>query len=139
MRNWWRNVVAPWRTAPGWEYDLLRTLPDDVAKRLYQRTRTRLLRTRQWWVFFGLIVPFTWVSIIFVWVAAVVLGLGPAGRVGLELVYHLTVGVIVFHPLARLMQRHLEPHVRAALADELLSFAREELAPAPRQRSRTME
>jgi hypothetical protein len=129
----WRNLLQPWRTAPGWEFDLLRTLPPDVAKELYsrayRRAGERVLLTWWWWTFFGVLMVLLGLSLIAVWIAAAALGLGPAGQIGLEFAFHITLGVIVFHPLGRLVERYGLPYVRAALADELLWFAQDELAP----------
>lgn len=139
MLKSWRTVVEPWRTTPGWEFDLLRTLPPDVAKRLYFRAwsqaQERLRRTWQYWAFFGLILILIYSSFALVWLAAVALGLGPFGQIVLEVVFHAILGAIVFHPLARFQERQTLPDVQAALADELLEFVRDEVAAPPNRTS----
>jgi hypothetical protein len=137
----WRNTFEPWRTLPGWEFDLLRALPTNVANQLYRSAwadaRPQLMRTWQWWAFLGLVLVFAWVSVALVWVVATALGLGAFGRVCLELAYHATVGVLIFHPLSRVYMRHSLPYIRAALVNELVWFVRDELAPPRSARRQT--
>jgi hypothetical protein len=137
----WRNTFEPWRTMPGWEFDLLRTLPTDVAKRLYLRAweqaRSELMKRWQWWAGLGLVLVSLGPSVVLVWVAAANLGMGPLGRLALEFAFHATLGAIILHPLVRLQERHERPCVRGALVDELLGLVRDELAPPPPPRRRS--
>jgi hypothetical protein len=133
----WRSMLEPWRAQPGWEFDLLRALPAEVARPIYGRAwgraNSRVMMTWKWWGFaVALLVLVGW-SMALVWAAAANLGLGPAGRIGLEVAFHATLGAVAFHPLARVQERHALPYVREALATELLGFARDRLVP-PRGR-----
>jgi hypothetical protein len=129
----WRNLFEPWRKFPGWEFDLLRTLPTGVANRLFRlawaSARQELMKSWQWWAFLCMICGFTLPSFILVWVAAALLGLGGLGKFGLDVAFHLTLGAVLLHPLVGLYVRWTLPTIRARLGDELLRFAEEELAP----------
>ncbi|QJW93663.1 hypothetical protein [Frigoriglobus tundricola] len=136
MFSRWKARFEPWRTEAGWEFDLLRALPPDVANRLYRCARRcaelQLMLSWRFWVVLGLVSAPASLSFTLVWIGGWVLGLGPAGRFLLEAVYHVLLGALVLHPLMRLQERHLLPHIRTALAEELVQFARDELAPPRR-------
>jgi hypothetical protein len=126
----WRKFSEPWRDLPGWEFDLLRALPPDVAKSLFQQVfgeaHRRLMRTGYGLAFAVACGAPAVVSTTIVWAIAAALGLGPLGRMAVEVAFHATIGVVIFHPLVRLHWRYLMPHLRAALAEELRNFARDE-------------
>jgi len=69
---------------------------------------------------------FAALSLTLIWTIAQILGLGPVGRIGVEIAFHATLGLLVFHPLARIQKRYVQPLLATALADELLRFVREE-------------
>lgn len=81
---------------PGWEFDLLRALPQEMARGLYRqaclRVGSELLLTWRYWAVVGLATALMVPSTILVWVIAARLGLGPFGRVALDLAFHLTLG-----------------------------------------------
>jgi len=136
----WRSLVEPWGTKPGWEFDLLRALSSDAARPIFRRAwrnaNSRLMATWQWWAFMAVLLALGGLSMALVWAAAANLGLGPAGRVALEVTFHATLGAVAFHPLARLQERHALSYVREALAAELLGFARDEMAPPSARQGR---
>jgi hypothetical protein len=78
----WRKVLEPWRTIPGWEFDLLRKLPADVATRLYRMASMyagqELRRTWQFWAFFGLFGGTFMLTGPIVWIVAANMGLRPS-------------------------------------------------------------
>jgi hypothetical protein len=130
-----RELAEPWRTIPGWEYDLLRVLPADTANALYQRAVRnafpRIWRDRTARVLTGGIGLALLLSVILVWAAGAALGLGPLGQLVLEIGFHTTVGAAVHHPLARRYEQQTRPYVRAALADVLMDYAEDMIAPPP--------
>jgi hypothetical protein len=130
----------PWKTLPGWEYDLLRALPVEKASSLYSgasiRAGVQLLKKWWWWALVGLSIGLAAVSVLLVWVCAAALGVGPLGRLALDVVFHILLGVTVYHPLIRAQQSLVQPYVRTALAGELITFAQEELAPPLRRKKR---
>jgi hypothetical protein len=132
-----RSILEPWRAQPGWEFDLLRALPAAVARPIYSRAQRRahwrVMLTWKSWGFAVALLALVGLSMALVWAAAANLGLGPAGRIGLEIAFHATLGAVAFHPLVRLQERHARPYVREALSAELLGFARDRLVP-PRGR-----
>lgn len=133
----WGAATEPWRETPGWEFDLLRALPPEAARQVFQRASRRayleMTRTWQWWALVGLALALTVPSLILVWVVAANLGLGQFGAFVLEMAFHGTVGALILHPLVRLQHRWALPYVRAPLADELLDYARDGLAPPRRE------
>jgi hypothetical protein len=138
MRKLWQKLFEPWREFPGWEFDLLRTLPSDVATRLcrqaWRRIWPELLNGWRFWAVSIMMGSLATTSLLLVWAAAAVLGLGALGKIGLEVAFHATICVLIIHPLARHQNRMLLPYVRRALVDEMLEYVRDELA--PRRRSR---
>lgn len=136
MFSRWKERFEPWRVLDGWEFDLLRTLPPEVANRLYLRARKdaelRFMKSRQYWVVVWLIFVPAGASVGLIWVAGLALGLGFAGRLVFEIVFHVLIGWLILHPLIRMYERHLLPDTRTALAEELMRFARDELTPPHR-------
>jgi len=139
----WQSVFEPWRVTPGWEFDLLRALPPARAAAVYRRAwaeaRSRMMGKWRRRAEFGAVICILWLSVALVWATAAALGLGPLGRIAFDLVFHLTVGVAVFHPLARRQERRTLPYLRAAIADELLWLVRDERDSAPRRRLRATD
>lgn len=131
----WRKKLEPWRELPGWEFDLLRTLPPDTARNLYLKAALdaspRIRGDPVYWVLLGVLGLVGVLSLTLIWAAGAALGLGPAGQIVLEVAFHVTVGLAVLHPLARRYEQQLMPHIRAELADVLMSFAENALAPPP--------
>lgn len=115
--------------------DLLRALPPATARSLYQRAMWAVLpqmwRSRMHWVVVGVTFLTCTVTLVLVWVVGAALGFGPIGRFFLEFAFHGTVGVAVLHPLARRYEEQMRPYVRAALADELMDYAEDAIAPPP--------
>jgi hypothetical protein len=111
----------PWEDAPGWEYELLRTLPPDRATELYkragQRAQSELLKTWTGWVWLVLIPVCTLVTLTFIWFAT---GFLPVlVRVALEIGFHVTAAKIAAPRWIRAWNARLRPFVW----DELLDYA----------------
>lgn len=128
-----QNALQPWSAMPGWQFDLLRALPPRIAKRLYsaawQRASMEMWKTWKWWAFMLSGFVFATLSMTFIWTTAQILGVGPVGKIGLEIAFHATLGLLVFHPLARVQKRFVQTFLADALVDELMRFARnQELA-----------
>lgn len=126
----WRFALEPWQDMAGWQFDLLRTLPSPIARQLYRqawgRASLERLYTWQWWVCFGLGSGLAVLSLAVIWSIAGNLGLGPFGRLGLEVAVHVTLGILCLHPLARFYEQYMLPFVASALADELLQLVEDE-------------
>ncbi len=125
----WRNVLEPWRVMPGLEFDLLRTLPPETARELFRRAWRRasltMSKKRWYWALFALSMGLLGLGLVVVWAIAANLGLGPLGRIWLELACQVTVGLSIFRPLVRLHRHYELPFVRDALAEVLLRFAQD--------------
>lgn len=130
MWNSFRSMSQPWKWIPGWESDLLSSLPSDVAKRLYalafRRANSEMMSTWQWWLVLAMFLGLTGVSVALIWVVAANLGFGPLGRFALEVGFHVTLGLVILDPLVQYQKQFMLPFVRAALADEVLRFVRDE-------------
>ncbi len=129
MWRLFRGTFEPWRTFPGKEFDLLRALPGSTATEIYRSAYIdallRLGRTWKWRALVSTTLALAMASIVLVWVAAAALGLAPAGRFVLDVVFHLVAAVVVFHPLARQQQQHRLPYIRAAVAQRLINWGSE--------------
>jgi hypothetical protein len=88
------------------------------------------MKTWQWWAFMAVMIAILLCSLVFVWLVTLKMGLGPFGRMALEFIFHLTLVVIGVHPL---LEKYSLPYIRAALTEELLSFARDGLNPHTRR------
>lgn len=135
-----QELREPWRTIPGWEFDLLRALPPETARRLYQRAlfavMPQMWQSRMHWVVVGITFITCMLTLVLVWAIGAALGFGPFGRFVLEVAFHVPVGVAILHPLGRRYQLQMQPYVRAALAEELMNYAEDALAPPPSRRVR---
>lgn len=134
----WRplqKALEPWLKTPGWEFDLLRTLPPPAAAGVYGRAsmtaRVRLMGTWRWWALGSAVTAAVVVSTVLMWVIAAALGFGPVGRVILEVVFHLSIGLFLFRPLVRLQESQMLPYLRTAVADELMDLAEAEWGSVP--------
>jgi hypothetical protein len=126
MKTWFKPW---WVDGQGWEYDLIRLLPQDEARRVCNRAWKRwygelISDPRGLLAVLLVMLPLT-VSLAAVWFLAAALGWGGGGRLLAELVVHLALA----HPYHLVVIRLAVPRVRPYLRDELFLLVEGGLSP----------
>ncbi|MBA4191160.1 MAG: hypothetical protein C0467_24535 [Planctomycetaceae bacterium] len=111
---------SPWDLAPGYEYDLLRLLPLEVAREVWHRSLykgfSKMLRTRWFWVLIFVLSPVYLICQLGCWAVVGMLGLGWFGWLLAEMVFHLTLATILRSVFSRVVPHILGPLVLEELA-----------------------